>query len=208
MGCAGEREKIENKILLMKLEILEIQLQKEKELKKLSDIEGHEIKGSHIPDYIDPKFAREKQIYDDDDDEEIGYKKTNNSRKRDKSDKKKDNKVHHVLAELAVRVLAAAVLERELDLAAVRKEAAYLAQLVVEVVRVGAGMELDLLHLLHLLGLARLLGPNGLLVLELAVVHDLADRGDCIRGDLDEIETPLLGKALRLARRHDAEHAS
>ena len=94
MGCAGEREKIEDKMMLMKLERMEIQMEKEKELKKLSDIEGHEIKGPHIPDYIDPKFAREKQIYDDED-EEIGYKKTNDSRKKDKSeksDKKKDNK--------------------------------------------------------------------------------------------------------------------
>ena len=94
MGCAGEREKIEDKILLMKFERMELQMEKEKELKKLSDIKGHEIKGSHIPDYIDPKFAREKRIYDDDY-EEIGYKNTNDSRKKDKSekiDKKKDNK--------------------------------------------------------------------------------------------------------------------
>ena len=91
MGCAGEREKIEDKMMLIKLERMEIQMEKEKELQKLSDIVGHEIKGSHIPDYIDPKFAREKQIYDDDD-EAIGYKKTNDSRKKEKSEKKKDNK--------------------------------------------------------------------------------------------------------------------
>ena len=81
MGCAGEREKIEDKMMLIKLERMEIQMEKEKELQKLSDILGHEIKGSHIPDYIDPKYAREKQIYDDDD-EEIVYKKTNDSRKK------------------------------------------------------------------------------------------------------------------------------
>ena len=87
MGCAGDREKIEDKMMLMKLERMEIQMEKEKQLKILSDIEGHEIKRNHIPDYIDPKFAREKQIYDDDDDE-IGDKKTSDSRKKSKSEKK------------------------------------------------------------------------------------------------------------------------
>ena len=76
MGCAGEREKIEDKMMLMKLERMEIQMEKEKELKKLSDMEGHEVQGGHIPDYIDPKFAKEKNIYDDDDDNDNNDKKT------------------------------------------------------------------------------------------------------------------------------------
>ena len=93
MGCAGEREKIEDKMMLMKLERMEVQIEKEKELKKLSELEGHTIKRQNIPDYIDPAFAREKHIYDDDD-EEIGDKKTDDARKKDKNDKKdkKDKK--------------------------------------------------------------------------------------------------------------------
>ena len=67
MGCSGPREKIEDKMMLMKLERMEIQMEKEKELSKLSQIEGHKIKPCHVPDYIDPKFAKEKNIYDDDD---------------------------------------------------------------------------------------------------------------------------------------------
>ena len=94
MGCAGAREKIEDKMMLMKLERMEIQMEKEKELKKLAELEGHTIKRSHVPDYIDPKFAKEKQIYDDDDDE-IGDKKTDDmTRKKGKgkSPKKNDKK--------------------------------------------------------------------------------------------------------------------
>ena len=92
MGCAGAREKIEDQMMLMKLERMEVQMEKEKELKKLSEIEGHTIKGQKIPDYIDPKFAKEKQIYDDDD-EENGVKKTDDARKKDKkSDKNKKDK--------------------------------------------------------------------------------------------------------------------
>ena len=93
MGCSDGREKIEDKMMLMKLERMQIQTAKVKELKKLSDIEGYEIKRADIPDYIDPMFAREKKIYDEYD-EEFGYKKTINSRKKDKdekNDKKEDN---------------------------------------------------------------------------------------------------------------------
>jgi len=74
MGCSGPREKLEDKMMLMKLERMEIQMEKEKELNKLSQIEGHKIKPGHVPDYIDPKFAKEKNIYDDD---ELDDKKTN-----------------------------------------------------------------------------------------------------------------------------------
>ena len=90
MGCAGAREKIEDKMMLMKLERMEVQMEKEKELKKLEEIEGHKIKRGHVPDYIDPKFAREKQIYDedDDDDDEIENKNTDDNKKGKKSKKK------------------------------------------------------------------------------------------------------------------------
>ena len=92
MGCAGAREKIEDKMMLMKLERMEIQMEKEKELKKLAELEGHTIKRCHVPDYIDPKFAKEKQIYDDDDDDEIGDKKTDDmTRKKGKSKSPKKN---------------------------------------------------------------------------------------------------------------------
>ena len=67
MGCSGARENIQEKIMFLKLKRIEIRIEKEKELNKLSEIEGHKIKPSQIPDYIDPKFARENNIYDNDD---------------------------------------------------------------------------------------------------------------------------------------------
>ena len=69
-------------------------------------------------------------------------------------------------------------------------------------------MELDLLHLRDLLGLAGLLGLDGLVVLELAVVHYLAHWRGCVRGDLHEIQPLLVGQALGLSGRHDADHLS
>ena len=89
MGCAGAREKLEDQMMLMKLERMEIQMEKAKALQKLSEIEGHKIQRNHIPDYIDPKFARERQIYEDD--EAIGDKKTDDIRRKGK-DKDKDKK--------------------------------------------------------------------------------------------------------------------
>ena len=96
MGCAGDREKIEDKIMLMKLKRMEIQMEKEKHIKKLSDIDGHSVKWGEIPDYIDPEFAKKNNIYDENND----YLKTdangqlNKKLKNEQSDKKgkKDKK--------------------------------------------------------------------------------------------------------------------
>ena len=72
-------------------------------------------------------------------------------------------------------------------------------------------VRVDLRAELHLLddgeglvapGLARLLRT---LVLELAVVHELADRRTCHRGDLDQIQVGFGGQFECLADRHDAD---
>ena len=78
MGCSGEKEKLEDRILLMKLDRMEIQMQKEIALKKLAD-KGVAVKQGFIPDYIDPVFAKENNIYD-------GDEYMLNNRKTDKSD--------------------------------------------------------------------------------------------------------------------------
>ena len=62
MGCSGAREKIEDKMMILKLERMEIKMEKEKELSKLSEMVGHKIKPGKIPDYIDPKFAKERKF--------------------------------------------------------------------------------------------------------------------------------------------------
>ena len=65
MGCSGAKEKLEDKMMLVKLARMEIQMEKEKELKKLSEMEGKPVKRGIVPDYIDPAFAKEKNLYDD-----------------------------------------------------------------------------------------------------------------------------------------------
>ena len=65
MGCSGTKEKLEDKIMLIKLARMEIQMEKEKELKKLSEMEGKPVKRVLVPDYIDPVFAKENNLYED-----------------------------------------------------------------------------------------------------------------------------------------------
>ena len=61
MGGSSSRENIENKMSLIKLQRMEIQVEKEKELEKLSEMDGgSQIKRGEIPDYIDPEFAKQK----------------------------------------------------------------------------------------------------------------------------------------------------
>ena len=75
-------------MMLMKLERMEVQMEKEKHLKKLSEIEGHSVKGVEVPDYIDPQFAKDNNIYNDDDDGDDEDKKTDANGKLNKKDKK------------------------------------------------------------------------------------------------------------------------
>ena len=63
MGCGSPREKLEDLMMVYKLERMEVQMEKEKELRKLAEIEGHDIERYLVPDYIDPQFAKEKRLY-------------------------------------------------------------------------------------------------------------------------------------------------
>ena len=87
MGCGSVREKLEDQMMVYKLERMEIQMEKEKELKKLSDIEGHAIERYQVPDYIDPQFAKEKRLYI-----EQKENKENQNNNTIESKKKKKNK--------------------------------------------------------------------------------------------------------------------
>ena len=57
MGCSTIKENLENEIMKLQIQRIEIQME------KLSKIEKHKIKPNIIPDYVDPKFAKERQIY-------------------------------------------------------------------------------------------------------------------------------------------------
>ena len=91
MGCGSAREKIEDEMMVYKLERMEIQMEKEKELKKLAEIEGRTIERHKIPDYIDPEFAKEKKLYEEyqDDQKSKKNKNKNNNNSEDLSKKKK-----------------------------------------------------------------------------------------------------------------------
>src|SRR6185503_11780760 len=116
-----------------------------------------------------------------------------------------DQPLQDAPADFRVRHLAPAEKDRRLDLVAVLEKALDVLLLELVVVLVDLGPELDLLdedHFLVLLGLASALL---LLVLELAEVHDPADRRNSGRRDLHEIERLASGYRQRLRRGHDSQ---
>ena len=60
MGCDNPKEKLENEMLQIKMQRIELQTERYKELKKLKEIEGFEREAPIIPDYIDPKYIKNK----------------------------------------------------------------------------------------------------------------------------------------------------
>ena len=96
MGCGAAKEKLEDEMTLMKLERLEIKMERETELKKLAELEGCPIQKPIVPDYIDPKFAEEKKIYEDEEWDLIEDNKTEAAAQQkkkagDKNSKSKKN---------------------------------------------------------------------------------------------------------------------
>ena len=89
MGCTSPREKLEDEMMVYKLERMQIQMEKEKELKKLAEIEGKCIKRSKVPDYIDPVFAKEKKLYEDHIYDDVSSKKKGNKKNENPRKKKK-----------------------------------------------------------------------------------------------------------------------
>ena len=87
MGCGSAREKIEDEMMVYKLERMEVQMEKEKELKKLAEIEGHTIERHKIPDYIDPEFAKERKLYEENNDDKSKKKKVNEDTPKKKKKK-------------------------------------------------------------------------------------------------------------------------
>ena len=56
MGCGTAREKLENEMIMMKLERIGIQMERQNQVKLLEDIDGKKIRVPIIPDYLDSKF--------------------------------------------------------------------------------------------------------------------------------------------------------
>ena len=58
MGCGSAREKIENEMMMLKLERTNVQMERKVNMKMLKEIDGVSPTGIKIPDYIDEHFAR------------------------------------------------------------------------------------------------------------------------------------------------------
>ena len=110
-----------------------------------------------------------------------------------------------VLTDIGMGHLSAAETDGDLAAVAVCQELLCIALLDIEVIHVNAGGHPDFLDLHHTLVLAGLFLSLGLLEAELAVIHDLADRGNGIRRDLDQVQALLLCDAQSFQSGHNAQ---
>jgi hypothetical protein len=60
MGCGSAREKLENEMIMIKLERIGIQMERQNQMQLLEKIDGKKMKVHKIPDYIDTKNLRKK----------------------------------------------------------------------------------------------------------------------------------------------------
>ena len=70
MGCIDAREKIQNKISLLKLARFQIEKERKENLKLLEKLEGHPITRTPIPDYIIIENKNSNLNYKDEEEEE------------------------------------------------------------------------------------------------------------------------------------------
>ena len=115
------------------------------------------------------------------------------------------NAPQELLAEILMGHLAAPEPQCDLDLVSVVEKAPQVSELDLIVPVVGARPELDFLDLSLLLLAARRLSLLALLKLELAVIHQSANRRIGVGGHLDHVEPPFLALRKRLFSRDDAE---
>jgi hypothetical protein len=115
------------------------------------------------------------------------------------------DRVQQFHPQVAMLHLASAEHDGDADLVVRRDKLADVLDLDVKVVRADMRLEAHFLEQTRLLLLARLPLLLVLLVLELRVVEDLADRRIRLRGDLDEIESLLAGQGQGFSDRFDAD---
>ena len=117
----------------------------------------------------------------------------------------KNEAVDDLVAEIAMRHLAAFESQRRLNLVAFSEEPDCLVLLGLVVVLINRHRELDLFDDDDLLFLACGAVALVLLVKELAIVLDLADGGHGVGGDLYQVERAFPGHLEGVKRGHDAE---
>ena len=94
MGCGDTKEKIENEMAKIKMERIEVQMERKKQLQLLKGIDGIPIKLPEIPDYIDKDYNSEQNTKRTKNETEYVVKKKDNNKlklKKSKSIVAKDN---------------------------------------------------------------------------------------------------------------------
>ena len=72
MGCSNPKENLEDQIMIIKLKSVAIQMEREKNLKILSEIEGRKIDDDNLPEYLASRNVRQSHNID------IKYDEENN----------------------------------------------------------------------------------------------------------------------------------
>ena len=97
MGCGNPREKLENEMILMKLQRIGIQMERQNQVKLLEGIDGRKIKVPTIPDYIEPKL-KNKSLIRNNTDSNKKFKRISSCKK--KLEGKKRSKSMHIRKKL------------------------------------------------------------------------------------------------------------
>ena len=61
MGCSNPKENLQDQIMILKLKRVAIQMEREKSLKILSDIEGRNIDDDNLPEYLASRNVKHSQ---------------------------------------------------------------------------------------------------------------------------------------------------
>lgn len=119
--------------------------------------------------------------------------------------KKIRDPLHDVATDVGVNDFPSTEHHSDLDLVAFTEEPLDSLNLDIEVMSVRFWAELDLFDLDRLLLLLGLVRPLLLIVLELAIVHDLADRRICVGRNLYQIEAGIICHDHRTFRCHNTD---
>ena len=113
--------------------------------------------------------------------------------------------LEQITSDVRVGHFASAETDGNLHPVAIGQELLCVFQLGVEIPNVNARRHTDLLDLHHMLVLSCFLLPLALLELILAVVHQFADRGGRLGGNLHQIQALFISDVQRLRRGNDAQ---
>ena len=115
-------------------------------------------------------------------------------------------KVHQqLLTQVGVGHFTAAEADADLDPVAILQELLCVLDLGIEVIGINTGAHADFLDLHNLLVLLGFLLTLLLIEAELGIVHDFTDGGNCVGGDLHQVQTLFLCQGICLSSGHDTQ---